>query len=384
MSTACWCLLLKPASDRGVNRVIYFVLKRITPRHSRDGGVRRCTGDVAIAGAAIDGNVVAIDQPLAAAPDLRRVRRRQHALSLGFDEAAFAGAAQRRNAAVDPCAVFSKLDHATTTGAVGRDCWTGGRDNALPGFHENSPVLPFDDGCVEHAAAGYQCAGHTDAPGRTQDLADVGEIALCAGDFDHYAGRGGVDQRNALAGGKDDLAGGRGDQAMVFDVCADLVDIAAIGGDDAAEVLYFRHCAVGAESQTPCQKVFVAHVERAGHEAGAVVLCALPDHDAGRVDEPDAAVGSQRAKQCRRIVAHDPVQNSGSRLWLDEIDSRSAAEVEVAPVGDRLVAWPRDGRAAGRFAGACLPCCEHAIGRQGLDCRQGQARWRERRCCQHG
>jgi hypothetical protein len=63
----------------------------------------------------------------------------------------------------------------------------------------------------------------------------------------------------------------------------------------------------------------------------------LSDQNAGRIDQEDAAVRLQCAKQLRRIVAEHAVEHAAVRRGLHEAGDFFAANRERLPVDDRLV-----------------------------------------------
>ncbi len=176
-----------------------------------------------------------------------------------------------------------------------------------------------------------------DAAGLRRDLPEVGGVARRPGDVDLDAGGGAVDQADGGPRRQDGFALRGADDAFVGDVAADQIDTAASRRADFALVDDVAGAGSVVEQFAAGEEVFVADVERAGDEAGGVDPSAGADHDAGRVHQPDLAVGAERAVDRRRVVEH-PVEHGAGGGRLGEVGGLPGLDRELVPVDDGAVA----------------------------------------------
>ena len=342
---------------------------------------------------ALDRDVDRIDHPLTATADLRGAHHCQLPGTRGLHNAARAAAAERRDLAVDAGILCNKADPPAID-AIGGDrrSWIGA--HRLRRRQEDPAAIALHAAGIDHAAVGHQAARQADAAGFRQDLPEVGDIPGGARDLDPHARRSGIGQLDALAGGENDLAARRRDHAAVLNAGSNQVDVAALRRRDAAVVANVTSLGRRTEIQSAGQEIGVTHRQCAGDETGDIDSRSRPHHDAGRIDEPYLAVCRKGPQQCRRIVAHDPVQRCGARARLHEIDAGGGADIEAVPVQDRPVRALRDRQAVAALADAGLPGCHHGAARQRIrrqpcgQCRhaqqqEGSRRQRLQRAHQH-
>jgi len=145
---------------------------------------------------------------------------------------------------------------------------------------------------------------------RGGDLAEIERLFVAGFDIDRQVGRAGMADLDLFAGGEHDFAGRRGDDAAVFDFTAEQVDTAADGRGDVALVddAGAAVCTQDAvEIHAAAEEVAIHHVQRRGHQSADIDLRIAADQDAARVDQPDLAVGFQRAQQAGHVLPDYPV-----------------------------------------------------------------------------
>ena len=252
---------------------------------------------------------------------------------------------------------------AAALGAGGGDAAVLVDIGILAGLEEDAATFIDHAAGIQSAAVPDDDAGDADASGLCRDAADIGGVALAAGDVHLDARRGAVDQADGLPGGQDCLALRRSDDAVIADVAADQINAAARRRGDAALVDDAHGVAVIDEQFAPGEEVLVADVERAGDEAGGIDPPAGADQDAGGIHQPDAAVGTERAVDRRRVVQYPVQHRTGSRR-LGEARGLAGLDGELVPVDDGAIAVAHRQDVAGLVEG-CGAVDHHGIDRVG-------------------
>ena len=165
-------------------------------------------------------------------------------------------------------------------------------------------------------------------------MPDVGGVTRCGGDADSEVGVGGADQIYAGSGGQQDFAIRGGDDAGVFYIRRNQVDLSASLGGEVACVAEVGGAEDGGVVVAPGKKVGVAKVEGGGDQARDVNRCARTEHDAVGVDQEYAPVGLQGAEDLAGVVADDAVEYGGGRSLLGEPGGFVRAYREALPVDD--------------------------------------------------
>jgi hypothetical protein len=130
--------------------------------------------------------------------------------------------------------------------------------------------------------------------------------------------------------------------------------------------------AVLAKAHAPGQRVSVAHAQGRCGKASGVHHRARAHGNARRVDQDQATIGAERAKNRRRVVAQHPVDGGAARGGLGKVRGAAARHVEALPV-DRAVVRAgavlgRDGQVgttARQRRGAMDGLCSHRLRAQG-------------------
>ena len=213
-------------------------------------------------------------------------------VSADLDVAASIATAGIDAGVVHHCDTIAEDFDAAAPGAGGDDASVAIDVCVLAGFEEDATAFIDDAAGIERAAVPDDHADDADASGFGSDRAEVGGIARGASDVNLDARRGAVDQADGGAGGKDGLAIGRGDDAFAADVAADQVNAAAGRRPDFALVDNVAGARRVFEQFASGKKVFVADVQGRSDKTGSIDAAAGTDHDAGRIDQPDTAIGT--------------------------------------------------------------------------------------------
>ena len=127
-------------------------------------------------------------------------------------------------------------------------------------------------------------------------------------DREHAVGDGGIAHQNLAPRRQPDRAAGGRDAALVHHVARHQRHITAQRGN-LAEVDHVSRAAPRKDIVAAIQEIFVADVERRGHEAATGIHCAgLADDDAVLVDQKHRTGRVQAAHDLRQIAAGHPVQ----------------------------------------------------------------------------
>ncbi len=188
-----------------------------------------------------------------------------------------------------------------------------------------------------------------DAPGVVDDRPAVGGQGLDA--VAHLERQQAVAmqvQRKGGATGQHHLAQLGGDHPVVAHRLAGQHRIATLHGVD-LPLVDQRRTRLGRPRELVAarQEVFVGDALRGAQEALRRDLPALAHEHAIGVEQPDLAVGQQRAVDQRGLLAGHTVECDGRSVGLDELHRLPRADRELAPVDDGLVRLLGDGGDAG-------------------------------------
>ena len=137
-----------------------------------------------------------------------------------------------------------------------------------------------------------------------------------------------------MAGGQDDVAVGRRDDAAVLHVRGDQVDAPPRGRADPTLVLDAGALAGGEEIELTAQELLVLEIQGGCQQTVHVHRRSRSEQDAVLVDQKDPAVTLQRAVDGRGVAAGDPVQHGTGGGLLDEAGKFSRVDGEAVPVDD--------------------------------------------------
>ena len=225
------------------------------------------------------------------------------------------------------------------------------------GFDQSGVV---DDG----ARQGFRgTGGQQDFPGIGTNGTAVFDQRLERTFFHFQLHRAAQVERHDTACAQQHIALVRGDVAFVDDFCSDQGNGAALCGIDVALVDH-RCGAVATETVIAGEEIFCGHVERGGHQAADINLCAGREQDAVGVDQEHVAVGFQCALDHRHIRAQHAVQGDGRRAGLDELDGVAFADGKALPVNGELVAALMNGHVVAILMNAAVTRHDIAARRQ--------------------
>ena len=354
--------------------VARFAAARLRLDRDIAGGQRRLQGigaDAARAlrgAAAADREIDGVDQPGPAAArrragvDARAVSHAQHG-ARGFDEAAIAAL---RRAGVE---------------------LAGHLDGAALAQQENPAGLLVDgarahftrvvDNGIEQAVGAFR---------RQHHQAAIGMHGIAVG---HQRGQrrlvdGHADQRAAIKRQADLVAGRQrhraqpgADHALIAHLRAQQHDIAAIIGIQTAQI--GDGAALAAEAGFSGQKIGIAEIERAGHQACRIDSGALAKQHAVGIQDEHLAIRLQRAVDDGAFIALDPVERDGGGIRLHEGDLGILADRKIVPLDGRLARGLGHGHGRPALPDVRLAGSDHGASRQGRGGKVG----RLRRTAQH-
>jgi hypothetical protein len=165
-------------------------------------------------------------------------------------------------------------------------------------------------------------------------LADVGGVARRGGDVDSEVGVVAVDQLDAVPCRQQNFTVRGVDDAGVFDVGGDEVDLSASLCGQATGVADVVRAGNVGEVVAPGEEVGVAEIEGGGDHARDVDGGVCAEHDAAGVDEEHATVGLQAAQDVAGVVGDDAVEYGGAGALLGEAGDFVGSDGEALPVDD--------------------------------------------------
>ena len=209
-------------------------------------------------------------------------------------------------------------------------------------LQKNSPANFGDATGVELAAIAHHHAGDADAPCLGGYLTQIRNVALGTSNLNSHTRCGGINQSHRLARSQNCLAARRGDDALVTYRIANEVDAVASRSRYSSLIDHAAANHVALKVEPIGEKILIGYSQGAGNKTRRIHTAGGTDQYACRVDQPDLAIGTQRAVNQRRIAAQHTIEYAARSRSLNESRCLAGRDVELIPlqncavtIGDR-------------------------------------------------